>query len=264
VNPVFKFENVSKIYRVRSGLFSKGAGFAALDSINFSLERGKTYGLAGESGSGKSTLAGLLTGMTHETSGKLLFEGEPLRQVLRKGRASYAAKVQMIFQNPYLSLDPAWSVEKIVGEGILSRPSMEKKERVRSAVKAVGLSEDYLRRKPRALSGGERQRVAIARSLAVRPEFLILDEPTSQLDVSVQAQILALLKSLRPQIPAGMLFISHDFALISELADEVLVLDKGRLAEAGPAIDVLRNPQAECTRRLLEAVPFWPPREGKA
>lgn len=255
--PLFRFENVSKYYEKRAGIFSQGLKFAALEEINLTLQKGKVYGLVGESGSGKSTLAGLLCGFSRPSRGTIFFEERPLSEHLGRGRASYAGKVQMIFQNPYLSLDPRWRLEKIIGEGISRLSAAEKQSRIAEAMRQVKLPEDYLKRRPGSLSGGERQRAAIARALAVKPSYLILDEPTSQLDVSVQAAVLRLLKGLRSQIPSGMLFISHDLATVSELADEIIVLENGRVAEKGPAPEVLRSPRAECTKRLLEAVPFW-------
>lgn len=256
---IFQLESVTKTFSVRQGIFSKGPVFCALDRIYLELRRGVFYGLVGASGSGKSTLAHLLVGLTHPTEGKILFDGKSLADNLRKEERRFRKKVQMIFQNPYLSLDSKWSVEAIVGEGIDSLHGRRKRERVSEALESVELKKEYRTRRPSELSGGERQRAAIARALAVQPEFLILDEPTSQLDVSIQAQIVRLLKRLRPLFRSGMLFISHDLALVSSLVDEMIVLQKGQVVEQGPGRELLANPRHPYTERLKNAVPLWDP-----
>ncbi len=171
--------------------------------------------------------------------------------------AGFFKKVQMIFQNPYLSLDPRWKIRDIVGEGIGCLPATERRERIEAIFDHVHLNQDYLERYPGELSGGQRQRVAIARALVLEPEFLILDEPTSQLDVTVQAQILGLLKELRSSIHGGLLLITHDLAVANALSDEIVVMSGGRIVETGKTAEVLRSPQSPETRRLLDALPRW-------
>jgi len=196
-------------------------------------------------------------GLLLPTSGDIAFEGKSLSECLRRHAAGFRKKVQMIFQNPYLSLDPKWQIRAIVEEGIRDLPRSERLTRCREVLDQVGLPAGCLKRKPHELSGGERQRVALARALAVRPAFLVLDEPTSQLDVSIQAKIAALLKELRRFFEGGMLFISHDLALVSTLAEEVIVLHQGKVVEQGPKAAVLKAPRHEVTQQLIRSIPKW-------
>lgn len=255
---LFRLSGVSKSYRVRAGLFQKGREFNALEKTDLILREGTCYGLVGESGSGKSTLAALLAGLLPPSSGTIIFQGEELCGVLKHAQKGFRRKVQMVFQNPYLSLEPRWKIRDILEEGVREMASVEKKARIEKNLISVGLPVEYLKRKPQELSGGERQRVAIARALVMEPEFLILDEPTSQLDVSIQAQIVTLLKHLRDSLHIGLLFISHDLALVSQIAPELLVLNQGNLVEQGSKNTVLRSPVSPYTRRLLDSIPRWP------
>lgn len=255
--PVFlKISGLHKSFREHAGLFGTGRALPVLHDLNLNLVSGRCYGLVGESGSGKSTLARLLMGLIQPTQGSLLYEDRPAGAKDAAGR-DYYRRVQMIFQNPYLSLDPRWTVEKIVSEGMHGLTSAARRETCRVLMEQAGLDGALLERRPADLSGGERQRVAIARALAVQPDFLVLDEPTSQLDVSVQARMLELFRKLRSAFKHGYFFISHDLALLSQLADEIIVLSEGRIVESGPVQDVLRRPQSEYTRKLLEAIPVW-------
>ncbi|HTL46887.1 MAG TPA: ABC transporter ATP-binding protein [Verrucomicrobiae bacterium] len=255
----FELNNVTRSFRVRGSLFRAGKQFQALDAVSLPLRAGVLTGLVGESGSGKTTLAHLLTGQSRPTAGEILLEGRPLFGLRRR---DYARRVQMIFQNPYLSLDPLWKVDKILQEGIQELSSGERRQRIFRALEQVHLPSNYLSRYPSELSGGERQRVALARALVVRPEYLILDEPTSQLDVSVQAQIVELLRQIRPSLRGGMLFISHDLALVSQLAEEVVVLRHGKVVEQGATSAVLGRPADPYTRQLIQSVPVWKGRRG--
>ncbi|MBI3307390.1 MAG: ABC transporter ATP-binding protein [Candidatus Omnitrophica bacterium] len=251
---IFQIQNVSRAFAIRQGILRKGPKFKAVDNLNLDLCRGGLYALVGESGSGKSTLAKMLAGLLKPTEGKILFKKQDLQKVLKKNREAYYQKVQIIFQNPYLALDPRWKIKTILEEGIQNLSAAERNQRVAEALEKVHLKKEYLMRKPQALSGGERQRVAIARALVMRPEFLILDEPTSQLDVSVQAQIIGLLKALRPSFKAGMLFISHDLALVSQLTEDWIVLYEGRVVEMGKKNQILSSPKAPYTQKLLQSV----------
>ncbi len=255
--PVFQLEQVSREFQTRQGVLTHGRTFAALSHVTLTLEAGFFYGLVGGSGSGKTTLARLLAGLAEPTEGKIFFRGQPLAAALRNRKEPYWRKVQMIFQNPYQSLDPKWKIREILEEGLRELPRLVRVQRAAEALEKVGLKTAYLDRKPQALSGGERQRVAVARALAVKPDFLILDEPTSQLDVSVQAQILKLLLELKHELPGGMLFITHDLALVGRLADRLIVLSSGLVAEEGKTLDVLKKPQHDATRRLIAAIPAW-------
>ena len=261
--PVFKLDHVSRYFEVREGVFRGGRAFAALDDVTLELSGGRIYGLVGESGSGKSTLARILMGLLEPSQGEVLFRQRPLALALRDKMDRYCAQVQMIFQNPYLSLDPLWNIERILGEGIRELASAERRERCAKALQEVGLPADIRHRKPGQLSGGERQRIAIARALVMRTKFLILDEPTSQLDVSVQAQIMALLERLKPQFTDGMLFITHDIALVSGFADGLIVMQGGKIVETGNLPGVLAAPETEYTRRLVNAAPLWKNNTGR-
>jgi peptide/nickel transport system ATP-binding protein len=255
---IFDLKSVSKYYAVRHGIFTRGLFFKALDCVDIRLRRGAITGLVGQSASGKTTLARLLVRLIQPSEGEILFKGKPLNQILKKGPQAYFTRVQMVFQNPYLSLDPDWTVESIIGEGIHWMPRLEKQKRVRFALDCVRLKQELLIRKPEQLSGGERQRVAIARAIAIHSEFLILDEPTSQLDVTIQAQIAALLKELKPVFASGILIITHDLELVKQLADEIVILSHGKLVEHGKTADILKNAKAEETQRLIEAMLPWP------
>lgn len=260
---VFKLDHVSRFFEVREGVFRGGRAFAALDDVSLELSGGRTYGLVGESGSGKSTLARILMGLLAPSEGEVLFRQRPLALALRDKLETYYTQVQMIFQNPYLSLDPLWTIERILGEGIRELDTEERRERCAKALREVGLPADFRHRKPGQLSGGERQRIAIARALVMQTKFLILDEPTSQLDVSVQAQIMALLETLKPQFTDGMLFITHDIALVSGFADELIVMQGGKIVETGTLPGILVSPETAYTRRLVEAAPLWRKNNGR-
>jgi len=245
---------VTKTYRVR-----QGKEFHVIEGITLALRRGVAYAIVGESGSGKTTLGRILAGLVPVTEGEVLFEGKELRAWIQQDRKRFCKKVQMIFQNPYLSLDPRWSVGAILEEGIRELPRRTRKVRIREMMGRVQLPESYLGKKPQALSGGERQRAAIARSLLVEPEYLILDEPTSQLDVATQAGIMELLGELKTTLKGGLLFITHDLALASDVADELIVLQAGKILERGPKKEVLLSASHAYTQTLLAAIPRWPP-----
>jgi len=251
---LFELRGVSKTYGVRGGV-----SFSALENIDLELRRGVAYALVGESGSGKTTLGRLLVGMVQPTGGKIFFEGKPLRDWIRKERPGFCRKVQVIFQGPYLSLDPKWDIREILGEGIWRISGREQKRKIAAILDRVRLPATSLHKKPPALSGGERQRVAIARALLVEPEFLILDEPTSQLDVSTQSEIMSLLRELRPVLTGGLLFITHDIALASELAEAFIVMRRGRVVEQGLKKEILMSSVVPYTQKLLAAIPAWPP-----
>lgn len=255
---IFELRGVSKTFQIRQGIFARGPEFRALDDVNLVLKPGTFYALVGESGSGKTTLARLLCGLAEASSGEILFEGVPLAERLRRDPADFRARVQMVFQNPFSSLDPKWRVQRIVEEGIPHLSRAGRSARVGEAMNQVGLPLEYLARKPGALSGGERQRVAIARALAMKPCFLILDEPTSQLDVTIQAGILSLLKGLSSSLVGGILFITHDLPLVRWMAEEIFVLHEGRLVEQGKTEEIMMLPKNSYTRSLMEAVPSWP------
>lgn len=251
---IFKLKRVSKTFTT-----PEGNKFRAVDDVDLEFRVGIAYALIGESGSGKTTLGRLLTGIVQPTGGEIYFEGRRLRDWVVKSRAKFCKKVQIIFQNPYLSLDPKWNILEILEEGIREEPERERKRKIATILERVRLPAACLCQKPHTLSGGGRQRVAIARALLVEPEFLILDEPTSQLDVSTQAETMALLKELKPRLKSGLLFITHDIALASQMADIFIAMRQGKIVEQGSKKEILLSSQAPYTQSLLAAIPVWPP-----
>ncbi|WP_336693001.1 ABC transporter ATP-binding protein [Delftia acidovorans] len=230
----------------------------AVDGVSFSIRKGSTFGLVGESGSGKSTVARMVAGLTPPTSGTVLFDGvdkwSPAAQTVAMRR-----RFQMIFQDPYASLNPRWTVQELIAEPLqvlaLTAGKDETAERVQEALRRVRMKPDDARKYPHQFSGGQRQRIAIARALASRPEFIICDEPTSALDVSVQAQVLNLMRDLQEEFGLTYLLISHNLAVIRHMCDDIGVMQRGRLVEAGEAGAVLDAPQHAYTRALMAAVP---------
>ncbi|HJC68091.1 MAG TPA: ABC transporter ATP-binding protein [Candidatus Brachybacterium intestinipullorum] len=256
--PHVRVEGLTRTYRLRDRGRGRLEVHAARD-VGFTIGRGRTYGLVGRSGSGKSTIARVLAGIDRSGSGQVLIGERSLVGGTRAERRAAARAVQYVFQNPYGSLDPRQDVRRILAEpleglGIPAR-SEESQRRVREALDAVALPAGHLERRPRELSGGQRQRVAIARGLIARPELLVLDEPVSALDVSVQAQVIELLVQLQRELGTTYLLISHDLAVISQIADTVGVLHHGVLVEEGAPGALLENPREESTRRLVDAVP---------
>jgi peptide/nickel transport system ATP-binding protein len=236
----------------------------AVDGVSFSIERGKTLALVGESGCGKSTVARLLVGLYPPTQGRVSFDGADTATAFRSPQARAMRKrMQMIFQDPYASLNPRWKVADIVGEplkehGLIGQsgdPKRELKERVVELLQSVGLAAADVEKFPHQFSGGQRQRISIARALATQPEFLVCDEPTSALDVSVQAQVLNIMKDLQRQRGLTYLFISHNLAVVRHVSDQVGVMYLGRVVELADKADLFARPRHPYTRMLLDAIP---------
>ncbi len=251
-NAGIRVEGVSKTFHV------DGQAVRAVDDVTFSVDRGRTHALVGESGSGKTTLVRLLLGLERPDAGRLLAGGEVVHGASRDALRSLRRNLQLVYQNPFTSLDPTWKVRGIIREpldryGVGSRT--EREARIQETLAAVGLSEDLLDRRPALLSGGQRQRVAIARALVLRPSVLVLDEPTSALDVSVQAGILDVLCALQARLGLTYLFISHDLALIRQVADTVTVLRHGRIIEQGTVARIFDDPREAYTRDLIDSIP---------
>jgi peptide/nickel transport system ATP-binding protein len=230
----------------------------AVDGVSFDVRAGTTHALVGESGSGKTTTVRMLLGLERPDAGVISVDGGEVHGRSRAELRRVRRQLQLVYQNPFTSLDPTWQVRRIVGEPldrfrIGTRAS--RAAAVREALESVGLDERYLRRRPTDLSGGQRQRVAIARALVLRPEVVVLDEPTSALDVTVQAGIIGLLTRLQRELGLTYLFVSHDLALVRQVADTVTVLRHGRVVESGPVEQVFHDPEHEYTRTLLDAVP---------
>ncbi|MFO7908937.1 MAG: ATP-binding cassette domain-containing protein [Halomonas sp.] len=234
----------------------------AVDGVSFSIRRGETLALVGESGCGKSTVARLIVGLYGLTRGQITFDGQDISQLAGKSGKQVAAirqRFQMIFQDPFASLNPLWRVNTIIGEPLrLFRPQMssaDRHRRVGELLEQVGMSAADGYRYPHEFSGGQRQRISIARALANEPEFMVCDEPTSALDVSVQAQILNLMKDLQQEYGLTYLFISHDMAVVKHMADRIAVMYLGRIAEIAPADQLFSQPRHPYSRMLLDAVP---------
>lgn len=231
-----------------------------LDDVSLAVPRGSTVGLVGESGSGKSTIAKTIVGIHSADSGEIRFDGHDLVRADRRTRARVRRRVQLIPQDPYSSLDPRRTVGQTLAEAIDPRRGRvgPHRERVVEALASVALGADAVGRYPHEFSGGQRQRIAIARALVTDPELVIADEITSALDVSTQAEILALLSGLREKLQLTMLFISHNLAVVNGMCDDVVVLLHGKIVEAGPTSQVFTAPTSEYTRRLIESVPGGP------
>jgi ABC-type glutathione transport system ATPase component len=259
--------NLTKIYSrgesLLGGTFSASHEVRAVDDVSLDIHAGETLGLVGESGSGKSTLGRLILRLLEPTSGSIRFAGSDLRAAGRGEMRRLRRDMQIIFQDPFASLDPRFRVEEIVAEPLLihRRSNRDKnakngiRARVLELVRAVGLDESILRRFPHEFSGGQRQRIGIARALALRPKFMVADEPVSALDVSVGAQIVNLLAQLQRDFGLTYLFISHSMPVVRYLSTRIAVMYRGQIVEVGPAEQITERPQHAYTRSLLEATP---------
>ncbi|MEQ1636875.1 MAG: dipeptide ABC transporter ATP-binding protein [Methylococcales bacterium] len=258
--PLLAVNDFKVYYPIRKGIFKRIVDYVkAVDGVSFSLQQGKTLALVGESGCGKTTLGKGLLNLIEGSSGKVTLDGLALDQLkggaLRKQRAS----MQIVFQDPFSSMNPRMLVGDIIAEGLQAlHPEInaaQRQQRVRQLLTAVGLPETAISRYPHEFSGGQRQRICIARALAVEPKLIVCDEPTSALDVSVQAQIIQLLKKIQQETKVSYLFITHDFGVVAELADDVAVMFKGKIVEHGSVAQILNQPTHGYTQKLLSAVP---------
>ena len=253
-------------YSVPRGLFRSDAVLKAVDGASFVLRRGQTLAVVGESGSGKSTLARIVTMIEEPTSGSLNILGKEIAGASRETRKALRRSVQIVFQNPFGSLNPRQKVGAALEEPLLVNTALsraERREKAEAMMAAVGLLPEHFHRYPHMFSGGQRQRIAIARALMLDPAILVLDEPVSALDVSIQAQILNLLTDLQDTLDLAYLFISHDLSIVRHLADEVMVMYLGRPVEQGPGATIFEDPQHPYTRALLSATPVADPTRRK-
>jgi oligopeptide/dipeptide ABC transporter ATP-binding protein len=229
-----------------------------VSGVSFAISKGEAVGLVGESGSGKSTIGRLLLGLLEPSEGSVRLDGRDIAKLSAKELRKLRRRVQLVFQDPYSSLDPRRRVGAQITDGLAIHgivPSEERPARVRALLEQVGLDPTHADRYPHEFSGGQRQRIGIARALATTPDFIVADEPVSALDVSVQAQVLALLADLRQRLSLSLLFISHDLPVVRSLCDRVIVLYLGRIMEEGPVADVMERPRHPYTRALLSAAP---------
>ncbi|MEW5747407.1 MAG: ABC transporter ATP-binding protein [Candidatus Thermoplasmatota archaeon] len=270
--PLISVQGLVKHFPVKKGVFGKVVGHVhAVDGVSFSMTRGETLGLVGESGCGKTTVGRAVLRLVEPTAGRIVFNGRDVRALPPAELRSIRKKMQIVFQDPYSSLDPRMTVERIVGEGFAvhgppkgSRdPNVARRERIHELIEQVGLSHDHLSRLPHEFSGGQRQRIALARALALDPDFIVLDEPTSALDVSVQAQALNLLKRLQAKLGLSYLFISHDLSVVGHMSDRIAVMYLGRIVELAPAEVFLKDARHPYTQALIASIPIPDPRMRK-
>jgi len=256
---ILEAKHLVKTYSQRSGKFGFGTTLVkALDDVSIILREGSTLAVVGESGSGKSTLARCLLQLQPLDSGEVLFAGQDLAKLDGVVLRSIRKNLQMVFQDPFASLNPRMRVGEIVGEGLLIHQignASEQRQKVVAMLKRVGLTEADMQKYPHEFSGGQRQRIGIARALVLKPKVVVCDEPVSALDVSIQAQILLLLKELQAEMALSYVFISHDLRVVRHIADDIVVMYQGKVVEQGSVVDIYQQPQHEYTRNLLAAIP---------
>ncbi|GAA2840991.1 peptide/nickel transport system ATP-binding protein [Leucobacter komagatae] len=261
-------ENLSYAYPRPRGLFRRSTPAPpAIDDVSFTIGRGEIVALVGESGSGKSTIGRLLLGMLRPSAGHVRFDGQDVHALRGRESRAHRHNYQMVFQDPYSSLNPRMGVGDAVVEALQitgTLPASEREAVARELLSRVRLADEMFDRRPAELSGGQRQRVGIARALAARPRLLVADEALASLDVSIQAQIAQVLGELNEQEGLSMLFITHDLAMARQLATRIIVLNKGRIVESGPAAEIIRSPHDDYTRALIDAVPIANPTIARA
>ena len=257
-NPLIQVKDLKKYYPVKTGIIPHVTDYVkAVDGVSFSIYEGEILGLVGESGCGKTTIGKLLTGLEKPTEGAILYRGMDILDWTAKEQKKYRTKIQMIFQDPYSSLNPRKHIYEILAapmlyHGISDKQTVEKD--VKELLEMVGMPQSALGRYPHEFSGGQRQRIGIARALSLKPEFIVCDEPVSALDVSVQAQILNLLKDLQKELHLTLLFIGHGLGAVHYVSERIAVMQNGRIVEMGDAKEIFHHPQREYTKMLLNSI----------
>jgi ABC-type microcin C transport system duplicated ATPase subunit YejF len=258
IAPLLSVQHVKKYFRLRTRLFQPAVYNRAVDDVSFEIPHGQTLALVGESGSGKSTIGLMLLDLLEPTSGDILYEGLPFSARRGRERKALRREMQVVFQDPYASLNARMNVRETLMEGMMvhriGANAQEREARAVALLRQVSLTPDALERYPHEFSGGQRQRIAIARALSVEPRFLVLDEPTSALDVSVQSQVLNLLRHLQREFGLTYLLITHNLDVVGYLADSVCVLEAGKIVERGPVDEIFDSPKEAYTQQLLSAI----------
>ena len=259
---ILRVNNVSRIYETSGGSFGRKNKVSALDGVSFNLVHGETLGIVGESGCGKSTLGRIISRLDTPTSGEIIYKGNDIAKKSLSAMRPLRKEIQFIFQDPYASLNPRMTVRQIVAEPLIVH-GMAKDDsdpQVDEMIELCGLSREFGNRYPHEFSGGQRQRVGIARALVTRPKLVVLDEPVSALDVSVQAQILNLLDDLREKFGFSYLFVAHDLSVVSHISARVAVMYLGKIVEIGTREEIFNNPKHPYTKALISAVPLANPK----
>ena len=265
--PILSVRNLKTYFDVTKGVFTKKQIVKAVDDVSFDVMENETFGLVGESGCGKTTLGRTIVKLYEPESGSIEFEGKDIAKLKGNQLISFRKDMQMIFQDPYASLNPRMTVGEIIKEPMIIHniynTDAEREQRVVELLKIVGLKPDHIRRYPAEFSGGQRQRIGIARALAVNPKFIVCDEPISALDVSIQAQVVNLLKDIQKEMGLSYLFIAHDLSMVKHISDRIGVMYLGHMVEMGPANDVYHRPLHPYTTALLSAIPIPDPDVAK-
>jgi oligopeptide/dipeptide ABC transporter ATP-binding protein len=263
VENLVEVRHLVKYFPVHGGILQRVQGLVkAVDDVSFTIRAGETLGLVGESGCGKTTIGRSILRLIEPTSGQVLFEGQDMVEMKAKELKAKRREMQIIFQDPYSSLDPRSQIGNIIGEALYVHGVKDREERcqrVEEIMATVGLSEDHIRRYPHEFSGGQRQRIGIARALVLRPKFIVCDEPVSALDVSIQSQVLNLLRHLQREFNLTYLFIAHNMSVVEHISDRVAVMYVGKMVELADRIELYRNPLHPYTQALMSAIPVPDP-----
>ncbi|MCM3623647.1 MULTISPECIES: ABC transporter ATP-binding protein [Brevibacillus] len=267
MKPLLEVKDLKKHYPIKKGLFGKQVGAVkAVDGVSFSIQPGETLGIVGESGCGKSTTGRTILRLIEPTAGEVLFDGQDIRKLPPDEMRKFRTNMQIVFQDPYASLDPRWTVQRTLEEPLrthLKLSEAEIKDRIAELMSVVGLAPYHASRFPHEFSGGQRQRIGIARALALRPKFVVCDEPVSALDVSIQAQVLNLMQDLQSQFSLTYMFISHDLSVVKFICDRVGVMYLGRMVEMAPTAEMFAEPLHPYTKALMSAVPVPDPEAAR-